>query len=163
MIESRSSSITYNELMSNKTVANNESVDEFINSLDDKQQAEDSKKLVGIYQKITGLPPVMWGSSIIGFGKVSLTYASGRGVDWMKVGFSPRKGKISLYLTFDAASLTAKFPKLGKYKIAKGCIYINKLSDVEPDELDKLIAAAFENGYEQPKRADGKEQIVAQS
>ena len=147
--------------MNNKTVANDGSVDEFIASLSSKQQIEGSEKLITFFQKITGEKPVMWGGSIVGFGQVSLTYASGRQVDWLRVGFSPRKGKLSLYVTFDAADLTAQFPKLGTYKIGKGCIYINKLADVDTDELAKLIAAAYKAGYQSPKRSDGKEQITA--
>lgn len=143
---------------SNKTVATDQKVEAFISSLTDAQQIEDSKKLVGIFQNITGEKPVMWGSSIIGFGKDSLTYASGRQVDWLQAGFSPRKGKISLYVTFDAVNLTAEFPNLGKYKTGKGCIYINKLADVDSRELEKLITAAYKSGYQPPQRSDGKEQ-----
>ena len=146
-------------MSSNKTVANYLSVEEFIGNLEDLNQQKDSKKLLEIFKYITKENPVMWGTSIIGFGSVSLTYASGRQVDWMKVGFSPRKGKISLYLTFDAAKLTSKFPDLGKYKISKGCIYINKLSDINLKVLEDLISSAYKTGYEQPKREDGKEQI----
>jgi hypothetical protein len=100
--------------MSNKTVANNSSVDDFINNLDDSVQWDDSRKLLQIFSRVTGEKPVMWGTAIIGFGSVSLTYASGRQLDWMQVGFSPRKGKISLYVTFDAEKLTSQFPDLGK-------------------------------------------------
>lgn len=146
-------------MSSNKTVANDLSVEEFIGNLEDLAQQKDSKKLLEIFKQITKENPVMWGTSIIGFGSVSLTYASGRQVDWMKIGFSPRKRKISLYLTFDAAKLTSKFPDLGKYKISKGCIYINKLSDINLKVLEDLISSAHKTGYEQPKRDDGKEQI----
>ncbi len=145
----------------NKTVANDKSVEDFIASLGDAQQAEDSRLLVEVFQRVTGEKPMMWGGSIIGFGKASLTYASGRQVDWLQVGFSPRKGKISLYVTFDAADLTSQFPELGKYKIAKGCIYITKLADVNMTELEKLIRTAYEAGYQSPGRDDGKEQVVS--
>lgn len=143
-----------------KTKANDASIDEFIGSLADPQQQADSRELLKIYSKVTGKPPVMWGSSIIGFGTVSLTYSTGRKVDWMEIGFSPRKGKLTLYVTFDASKLTGKFPKLGKYKIGKGCIYINKLADVDLKELERLIKTAYDTGYEQPKRDDGKEQAT---
>lgn len=145
----------------NKTVANDGNVDEYIGSLNDPQQVEDSKQLVALFQKVTGEQPVMWGGSIIGFGKVSLTYTSGREVDWLQVGLAHAKGKISLYVTFDAAELTSQFPDLeGKYKIAKGCIYIIKLADVDMNELEKLIRTAYDAGYQSPKRSDGKEQIA---
>lgn len=147
--------------MSNKTVANNARVNDFIDSLDNAIQREDSRELVHIFSRITNEKPVMWGTALIGFGSVSLTYASGRQVDWFRVGFSPRKGKISLYVTFDAQKLTSQFPKLGRYKMGKGCIYVNRLADVDMNELEKLIKTAWQTGYEQPKRTDGKEQVVS--
>lgn len=147
--------------MSNKTVANELSVNNFIDNLGDPAQQDDSKKLLQLFGRVTGKKPVMWGKALIGFGSVSLTYASGRQVDWFRVGFSPRKGKISLYVTFDAQKLTSQFPNLGKYEIAKGCIYIKKLADVNLDELEKLIQIAWQATYDQPKRTDGKERITS--
>ncbi|HET6747044.1 MAG TPA: DUF1801 domain-containing protein [Candidatus Saccharimonadales bacterium] len=145
--------------MSNKTTANKASVNDFIDGLDDPVQRADSRKLLQIFSDITGARPVMWGTALIGFGSVDLTYASGRHVQWLQVGFSPRKGKISLYVTFDAVKLTSKFPDLGTYKTGKGCIYIRRLADIDLDELHKLIQTAWQTGYEQPVRSDGKEQI----
>lgn len=145
--------------MSNKTVANSSNVNDFINSLDDPIQRSDSKELLQLFERITNEKPVMWGAAIIGFGSVSLTYASGRKLDWLQIGFSPRKGKLSLYVTFDAQKLTSMFPNLGKYSIGKGCIYITKLADVDSTELKKLVKTAWETGYESPQRADSKEQL----
>lgn len=147
--------------MNNKTIANKSNVNDFIEGLDDSIQKADSKELLQLFEHVTGEKPVMWGSAIIGFGSVNLTYASGRQIDWLRIGFSPRKGKISLYVTFDALKLTSQFPNLGKYKIGKGCIYIKKLTDVDMSELEKLIKTAWQTGYEQPKRKDGKEQTQA--
>lgn len=147
--------------MTNKTVATNASVEDFINGLDDTAQQADSRQLLQIFQRVTKEKPVMWGTAIIGFGSVSLTYTSGRQVDWMQIGFSPRKGKLTLYLTFDAAKLTSQFPNLGKYTIGKGCVYIKRLADVNLDELTKLITAGWQSGYQNPDRPDGKEQIIS--
>lgn len=133
--------------MTNKTIANDSNVEDFINNIADEVQKNDSRTLLKIFSEITGEKPKMWGASLIGFGEINLTYASGRKVDWLKVGFSPRKGKISLYLTFDADKLTKQFPDLGKYKTGKGCIYINKLSDVDIRQLESLIRTAFKSGY----------------
>lgn len=144
----------------NKMTPTSNSTDELLSSLNDSRQVEDSKRLIELFQEITNEKPVMWGMSIIGFGQARLTYASGREVDWPKVGFSPRKGKISLYVTFDAASLTSHFPNLGKYKIGKGCIYINKLADVNEYKLKQLIRVGYEAGFQSSNRSDGKEQIV---
>lgn len=127
----------------NKTTASNASVTEFVSSLLDVQQLEETRTLISLFEKATKQKPVMWGPAIIGFGSTHLKYASGRELDFLKVGFSPRKGKFSLYLTFDAAELTSKFPKLGTYKIGKGCIYITRLSDIDSQELTKVIAEAY--------------------
>lgn len=133
--------------MTNKTIANDLNVEDFINNIADEVQKNDSRTLLKIFSEITGEKPKMWGASLIGFGEIKLTYASGRKVDWLQVGFSPRKGKISLYLTFDADKLTKQFPDLGKYKTGKGCIYINKLSDIDIRQLESLIRTAFKSGY----------------
>ncbi len=146
--------------MTNITVSNHADVDDFIDNLDDAQQKIDSRELLKVFRSVSGESPVMWGDAIIGFGSANLTYASGRNIDWLRIGFSPRKGKLSLYVTFDAEKLTAQFPKLGKYKIGKGCIYINRLQDVDKAQLEKLITVAWQNGYQQPDRTDGKEQIT---
>ena len=153
--------VGYNEAMStNKTVANSLSVEDFIASLSSEEQKNDSLQLISLFRKVTGDEPVMWGAAIIGFGSAHITYASGRELDWMNVGFSPRVGKISLYVTFDAKTLTSKFPNLGTYKIAKGCIYLKRLSDINIKELEELIRYAVRQGFEQPQRIDGKEQII---
>lgn len=144
----------------NKSVANDSSVNDFIASLGDKQQIKDSQVLLDMFGRITGKPPVMWGSSMIGYGKLRLTYASGREIEWFNVGFSPRKGKLSLYVTFDADALTRRFPHLGTYTIGKGCIYIKKLEDVALTELEKLIAVAHNASWQDPTRSDGKEQTL---
>lgn len=145
-------------MSSNKTIPGPASVEAFIDGLDDKQQASDSRELVTMMSEISGQPPVMWGSVIIGFGSYHYKYASGREGDWAQIGFSPRKGKVSLYVTFDAARLTSEFPELGTYKISKGCIYIKRLADVDMSELKKLITKAYVDDFEYPERTDGKEQ-----
>ena len=128
----------------NKTIPTKQSVSDFICTIVDAEQKSDTTKLIKIFEESTKENPVMWGPSIIGFGQVRLKYASGRELDWLKVGFSPRKGKISLYLTFDAQTLTKDHADLGKFKTGKGCIYINKLSDVDENKLASLIKIAYQ-------------------
>lgn len=82
----------------NKTIPNDNDAIDFLASLQDEQQRRDSEALISIMSQVSGELPVMWGSSIIGFGKVHYKYVSGREGEWMKIGFSPRKGKISLYV-----------------------------------------------------------------
>jgi hypothetical protein len=129
----------------NKTVPSETSVDNFIAVLDDVQQQKDSKTLVEIMQTISGEKPVLWGSSIVGFGTMHYTYATGKEGDWMKIGFSPRKGKLSLYITGDASKYSNELDAMGKHKIGKGCIYISKLADVDIDKLSNIISKAYKS------------------
>ena len=149
-----------NKTVANKTVANSASVDEFLGGLDDQNQAEDSRHLVQIMQQVSGQPAVMWGGAIIGFGSHHYTYQSGRQGDWPIIGFSPRKGKIALYITFDDEKLTRKFPNLGNHTESRGCIYIKRMTDVDLGQLTAMIAKGHSDGFVSPVRADGKEQLV---
>ena len=127
-----------------KTKQTDASVDKFLKGLADKEQIEDARKVVEMMKKITGEAPKMWGPSIIGFG--FQTYQSpttGREVDWMKIGFSPRKGKLSLYILRGAEKQSELLEKLGKHKTGKGCVYIKRMSDVDEKVLEKLIKAAL--------------------
>lgn len=126
-----------------KTKPTDVSVDDFINSLADPVQQEDSKQLVVLMEEVSGEPAKMWGSSIIGFGTFHYKYASGREGDWMKIGFSPRKGKISLYLTYDASKYKKELESLGKHKTGKGCIYVGCLADINIAALRELIAKTY--------------------
>ncbi len=92
-------------------------------------------------QTATKAPPVMWGPSIVGFGSFHYVYASGRSGDTMLVGFAPRKGSLSLYLSC-ALEAEHDLSALGKYTCGKGCLYINRLSDVHLPALKKLIREA---------------------
>ncbi|HEY0965317.1 MAG TPA: DUF1801 domain-containing protein [Candidatus Saccharimonadales bacterium] len=126
----------------NKTRPTTVDIVDFIASLPEKQQ-KDAGTLVEIMQDISGKSPVLWGSRIVGFGVFHYVSKSGREGDWPIIGFAPGTGKFSLYLTFDAAKLTAQVKDLGKYKIGKGCIYINKLADVDLEKLKELIKIAY--------------------
>lgn len=97
-------------------------------------------------KEITGDSAKMWGPSIIGFGDLRYKYASGREGDWMRVGFSPRKAKISLYISgCDISMHEDSLKRLGKHKTGKGCLYINKLSDVDKNVLKEMIKDGYEN------------------
>ncbi len=122
-----------------KTTENLSSVEDFISSVKDEQKRKDSFILLKLMQKISKEEPKMWGSSLIGFGKLRYkSPASGREVDWFKIGFSPRKANLSLYfmnLQIHANSLE----KLGKHKTGAGCLYINKLDDVDIKVLEEMM------------------------
>jgi formylmethanofuran dehydrogenase subunit A len=123
-----------------KTKATTDSVEAFINSIPHEQKRADSFAIVQMMQKATGAEAKMWGSSIIGFG--DRRYKSpntGREVDWFITGFSPRKANISLYVNIGMEAHAEALEKLGKYKTGKGCLYINKLADVDVKMLKKII------------------------
>jgi len=127
-----------------KTRVNDGSVEDFINSVDDEVKRADSFKLLAIYKKQTGEPAKMWGSSIIGFGQYHYkSERSSQEGDWMLTGFSPRKQNLTLYFMAGFDDLKDLFDNLGKHKISKGCLYINKLSDVDLKVLEQLIKRSY--------------------
>ena len=126
-----------------KTKETDASVEDFLNRLADEQQRADARKIIGMMKNVTGDKPKMWGAAIIGFGnRVYTSPTTGREVDWMKIGFSPRKGNLSLYVLNGSADQANLLEKLGKHKTGKGCLYVKKLSDVDETVLEKVIAAA---------------------
>ena len=126
-----------------KTKETDASVEDFLNGVADEQQRDDARKVLGMMRRTTGEEPKMWGASIIGFGnRVYKSPATGREVDWMRIGFSPRKGNLSLYVLHGSADQTKLLEKLGKHKTGKGCLYIKKLADVDEKVLEKIIATA---------------------
>jgi hypothetical protein len=128
-----------------KTKETDAKVEEFLNAIADEKQREDSKKVSAMMEKATKANPKMYGANIVGFGKHTLKYASGREQEWMKIGFSPRKANLTLYLTYDENWDEDLLSKLGKHKLGKGCLYIKRLSDVDENVLEKLIAKSVEN------------------
>lgn len=125
-----------------KTKPTAASVADFINSIDNEQKRNDSLLIVQMMEKATNLPPKMWGSSVIGFGDVRYkSPTSGREVDWFKIGFAPRKANISLHL-IDLSRHTDELAILGKHKLGMGCLYINKLADVDISVLEKIIISS---------------------
>ncbi len=126
--------------MANKTVATDGSVADFLATIDDAQQSADSQVLCDMMRRVTGCPPVMWGAAIIGFGKYHYVYESGREGDFMLVGFSPRKGKISVYIMPGFETAPELMEQLGKHKTGKSCLYIRRMSDVDTDVLEQLVA-----------------------
>ena len=121
-----------------KTKKNEASVEDFLNAIKDERQRNDSFTILQMMKKATGEEPKMWGPSIIGFGNVHLKYESGRELDWFKMGFSPRKQNLTLY-GVNSRGQTELLKKLGKHKAGNGCLYINKLSDVDAAVLKKII------------------------
>lgn len=124
------------EIKTKKTEA---SVEDFLNKIENEKVRDDCKKIAGMMEKATAEKPKMWGDAIVGFGEQHLKYASGRDVDWMLVGFSPRKANITLYLNQGQGWDDDLLSKLGRHKAGMGCLYIKRLSDVDEKVLEKLI------------------------
>lgn len=114
----------------------------FIDSISDEQKRKDSHVLLKMMEKAAKEKPTLWGSSMIGFGKVRYkSPATGREVDWFKIGFSPRKANLSLHL-IDLQRHADALSRLGKHKTGVGCLYINKLEDVDLKVLEQMIKEA---------------------
>lgn len=122
-----------------KTKLNDGDVFAFLNSVENEQRRKDSFIVLEMMKEISGKEPKMWGDSIVGFDTFHYVYASGREGDWMKIGFSPRKQALTLYLNYGYENKTDLLDKLGKHKTGKACLYIKKMEDVDPDVLRELI------------------------
>ncbi len=135
-----------------KTKVNEASVQKFLSTIKDTQKREDCSIISEMMEKATKSKPEMWGTSIIGFGRMKYTYANGKEGEWMVIGFAPRKQNIALYglkiFKMTVGGLKEDkgendfLLKLGKYKEGGGCLYINKLADVNKKELEKIIKLA---------------------
>ena len=136
------------KLVEIKTKETTASVEDFIITVKEEQKRNDSFLLLNLMKKATQQEPKMWGSSIIGFGNIRYkSPATGREVDWFRIGFSPRKASLSLYLSLNIQSHEALLQKLGKHKTGAGCLYINKLADVDIKVLEEMITAAARIKY----------------
>lgn len=126
----------------NKTQQNDGSVTNFINSLDDDQVIADCLKLIEMMSKISGHEPKMWGPSIVGFDTYHYKYDSGREGDSLVIGFSPRKGKITIY-GGGTDQHPELFAQLGKHTTGKSCIYFKRLSDIDVAVLTQLLKKSY--------------------
>jgi len=124
-----------------KTKQNKASVEAFIKAIPDEKRRRDCLVILELFKKATKEEPSMWGDNIVGFGNYHYKYASGREGDWFLSGFSPRKQNMTLYSMMGFEKNADLMQKLGKYKTGKGCLYINKLEDIDLEVLKKLIAA----------------------
>ncbi len=137
----------------NKTKPTEKSVEAFIDAIEHAGKKADARVLAALFRKVTDVEPVMWGPTIIGYGSYHYRYDSGREGDMCRVGFSPRKAKHSLYLLNcgkdgDEAPFVALREKLGKYSKPGGCIYVNKLADIDLDVLEQMVTLSWKNSLE---------------
>ena len=127
----------------NKTRPTGQNVTDFLNSVEHQTRRQDGLTLLELMQEVTGEDPVLWGSSIVGFGSYHYKYESGREGDMPLVGFSPRKQSMTVYIMPGFEEYDDMLATLGKHKIGKSCLYINKLADVDQDVLRKLIERSY--------------------
>jgi hypothetical protein len=123
-----------------KTKKTSQSVDSFLKQITEEQKRKDAYFLLQLMEDATKEKGKMWGTSIIGFGDKHLKYESGRELDWFVMGFSPRKQNFALYITGTVDKQQSLLKKLGKYKTGKGCLYINKLEEVDLVVLKEIIS-----------------------
>jgi hypothetical protein len=128
-----------------KTVATNDSIEDYLVTLDASQR-KDSQTLINIMQEVSGESPVLWGT-IIGFGAFHYKTKSGIEADWPKIGFAPRKGKLSLYITYDAKDFSTQLDRVGYHNIGKGCIYFKNLNNADLGALKDLIYQAYQQEF----------------
>ena len=129
----------------NKTTKNEGDVKAFLEGLEDEKRKEDSIMALDLMSDITKEEPKMWGGSIVGFGDYHYKYESGREGDFFKVGFSPRKQNLTLYIMPGFERFEELMAQLGKYKTGKSCLYIKKIEDVDLDILKELVTESY--GY----------------
>jgi hypothetical protein len=140
-----------------KTRPTDASVDDFLRAATPARRREDGQRLAAIFHEVTGVDPVMWGPSIVGYGSyryVSPSHPRTRG-DWPKTGFSPRKAQLSIYGLKDLPEGAALLPELGSHTEGMGCVYVKSLADIDEGVLRRLIAIAWSRGDdpEPPKNA----------
>ena len=125
----------------NKTQPTQASVADFVGAVEHPVRRADAERLLDIFAEITGLAPQMWGSSIIGYGRYHYKYDSGREGDFMLTGFSPRKANLVVYIMpgYRSEAQREMLARLGKHRLGKSCLYINKLADVDEAVLAEMI------------------------
>ena len=120
------------------------SVEEFIAAVEHPGRREDAMALVALMEAETGEKATMWGSSIVGFGRYHYRYDSGHEGDACLVGFSPRKANLVLYVAADEARRADMLARLGKHKSGAGCVYVNRLSDVDEAVVREMTRTSVE-------------------
>lgn len=130
-------------MIGNKTVPNETKPTDFLNGIDNPVRKTDALRLLNLFQDVTGYQPVMWGESIVGFGRYHYVYQSGREGDFLATGFSPRKANLSIYIMPGYKDYSTILSRLGKHKLGKSCLYVNKLADIDQQVLAELICAGL--------------------
>jgi len=128
-----------------KTKRNDGDVEAFIDAVENEKRREDCRRLVELLERVSGEKPEMWGGSIIGFGAYDYEYESGRTGSWPRIGCSPRKQSMTLYIMPGFDRYDEIMARLGKYRTGKSCLYVNRLEDVDMGVLEELAVASLEH------------------
>lgn len=128
-----------------KTQVTDDDPREFLNQIESQRKRDDAIAIMELMQEVTGKPPKMWGSSIIGFGSYRYEYKSGREAEWFLVGFAPRKQNLVLYIMAGFDNYDHLLGELGKHKTGKACLYVNKLTDINMDTLRELVKQSVDH------------------
>lgn len=123
-----------------KTRPTKASVSAFLAAVPDEQRRKDGQAIAKLLREVTGEKPVLWGSSIVGFGTYVLEYADGREAEWPLVGFSPRKSELVVYVMPGFERYADLLARLGKHRIGKSCLYLKKLGDADPAVLKEIVS-----------------------
>jgi hypothetical protein len=126
-----------------KTLPTDAKVSAFLDGLDNEKRRAESLQLIEAMQRLSGEPAIMWGLSIIGFGKYDYTYDSGHSGTSMRIGFSPRKAAMTVYIAPSYEKKAALLERLGPHSLGKSCIYIKDLSKVDVGALEEIIAMSL--------------------
>ncbi len=129
----------------NKTTPTGVDPAEFLKAIEPDQRRDEGFALDALFREVTGFRPVMWGPSILGYGRYAYTYSSGRSGESLATGFSPRKANLVLYIMPGYTDFAHILKELGKHRLGRSCLYINKLADVDLDVLARLIRAGLED------------------
>ena len=132
-------------MAANKTQVTKVAVEAFLGAVEPAAKSDEAQVLDRLFREVTGFEPRMWGPSIVGYGQYSYVYQSGRTGDWLATGFSPRKAAHSIYIMPGYADFGPILARLGKHRIGKSCLYVNKLADIDLDVLGELIRAGLDD------------------
>ncbi len=129
----------------NKTQPTDADVEAFLAAVSDERRRDDARAVIALMESVTGAPPVLWGTAIIGFGSQHYKGKSGREGEWMVVGVSPRKAALTLYGVYDDdAPADPLYDELGPHTTGKGCLYLKRLADVDRSVLESLVRSAWD-------------------
>ena len=126
-----------------KTQPTDGDVEAFLAAIPDERRRTDARAICALLSDLSGEPPVIWGTGLVGFGSYAYTYASGRSGEWFAVGFAPRKHALTLYIMDGFGGYEALLARLGPHKAGKSCLHVKRLADVDEDVLRELVARSL--------------------